>query len=182
MIPENLTLVERQLLTNQFRILSKIDPAEKSTEAKIEILEKGYTGRYFELFDITIEEIPLAICDETEQILNMYRRITTAMTTLSDADKENINEDLIAFEGFDANNDSHYHYMRFMVEKLNLWKEYRGVLLNSHSPFSINKYRKMLDYQNQLLINEQYDLNKFDLEHMSLLLQKNELTESVQLI
>jgi uncharacterized protein YfbU (UPF0304 family) len=179
MTPKKLTLVERQLLTNQFKILSKIDPSEKSNEAKIEILEKGYTGRYFEIFDITVEEIPLAICDETEQILNMYRRIATATVTLSALDKENINENVIAFEGFDANNDPHYHYMRFMVEKLNLWKEYRGVLLNSHSPYSINKYRKMLDYQNQLLHNDQYDLNKSDLENLSSLLKKKELIESV---
>jgi hypothetical protein len=69
--------------------------------------------------------------------------------------------------------------MRFMVEKLNLWQEYRGVLLNSHSPYSIKKYRKMLDYQNQLLSKEQYDLNKSDLEHLSSLLKKKELTGSV---
>jgi uncharacterized protein YfbU (UPF0304 family) len=179
MTPKNITLVERQLLSNQFKILSKLDPSEKSNEAKIEILEKGYTGRYFEIFDITVEEIPLAICDETEQILNMYRRIANSTATLSALDKENINENTIAFEGFDANNDPHYHYMRFMVEKLNLWKEYRGVLLNSHSPYSIKKYRKMLDYQNQLLSKEQYDLNKSDLEHLSSLLRKKELTGSV---
>jgi uncharacterized protein YfbU (UPF0304 family) len=178
MTPKNITLVERQLLSNQFKILSKLDPSEKSNEAKIEILEKGYTGRYFEIFDITVEEIPLAICDETEQILNMYRRIANSTATLSALDKENINENTIAFEGFDANNDPHYHYMRFMVEKLNLWQEYRGVLLNSHSPYSIKKYRKMLDYQNQLLSKEQYDLNKSDLEHLTSIFKKKELTKS----
>ncbi|UQD57446.1 YfbU family protein [Flavobacterium sp. K5-23] len=182
MIPKNISLIERQLLANQFKILSKIDPTEKRNEAKIEILEKGYTGRYFELFDITIEEIPFTICDETEQILNMYRRIATTMETLSDVDKENINENTIAFEGFDANNDPHYHYMRFMVEKLNLWEEYRGVLLNSHNSLCINKYRKMLTYQNHLLHNEQYNLSKSDLEHISNLLIKEEVKESAQLV
>jgi len=166
MIPETLSIVERQILANQFKILSKITDQTEEYEIKLEILENGYTEQYYEIFEVDTEEIPVEICEETSQILNMYRRINNALDTFSEDEKELLDLEKIKFEGFDAHNDTHYYYMNFMVKRMNLWREYKSEYLNSHSPLSLLKYRKMLEYQNYLLDNDQYDLNKEDINCM----------------
>ncbi|MGX7668295.1 YfbU family protein [Flavobacterium pedocola] len=166
MIPESLSIVERQILVNQFRILSKMESDSQEYEIKIEILENGYTEQYFEIFDVNTEEIPLEICEETTQILHMYRRINSTIKSMSAKEKAELDLEKLAFVGFDANRDPHYHYMNFMIDKMNLWREHRGMYLDSRDRFSLSKYRKLLEYQYDLLENDQYDLSKDDLKYM----------------
>lgn len=175
MIPESLSIVERQILVNQFRILSKMECDPNELETKIEILENGYTEQYYELFDVNTEEIPLQICEETSQILNMYRRINKCITQLSDREKTALKLEKIAFEGFDASRDFHFQYMTFMIEKMNLWREYKSSYLDSGSRRSLLKYRKMLDYQNYLLDNDQYDISQKDLKKLVSIIEKETL-------
>lgn len=169
MIPTTLTIIERQILSNQFKILSKI--AEMSEEGeyeaqeylrKSEIAENGYSGEYHEVFDVDSDEIPFEICEETSKILNMFRRINNAISELNDDEKAELNLKKISFEGFDGNNDPHYHYMSYIVNHLEKWGEYKDSYLNSHSSFTIQKYRKMLATHDRLLKGK-YDLNKGDL-------------------
>ncbi|MGH2666997.1 YfbU family protein [Flavobacterium sp.] len=166
MIPETLSVVERQILANQFRILSKIGNDAQNYETKIEILENGYTEQYYEVFDLNTEEIPLEICEETTQILLMYRRIEDTIQTLTDKEKKEFDLEKIKFEGFDSKKDPHYHYMLFMIDNMNMWPEYKGLYVNSHCEYQLSKYRRMLEYQTFLLDNDQYDLNKENLEHL----------------
>lgn len=178
MIPETLSVVERQILINQFRILSKMEVNEESSEdydIQIEILENGYTEKYYEIFDVNPEEIPLEICEETSQILCMFRRINNATKTLSDEEKLELRLNELQFEGFDAGTDAHYHYMKFMVEKMNLWREYKNVNLKSNCRFQLKKYRKMMEYQNYLLENDKYDFNAADLQTLIELLTNKEI-------
>lgn len=165
MIPRTLSLVERQILANQFRILEKIEDDKDYYRTKAEILENGYSKRYAEVFLVDVEETPFEICDETDKILNMYRRINFAIGNLSEDEKEGMDLERIRFEGFDANNDPHYHYMAYCVENLGLWKEHKESYINSHSSLTIDKYRRMLSYQNQALENKM-DLDKEDLKRM----------------
>lgn len=165
MIPKTLTIIERQTLANQFRILAKIY-YDDSFMTKAEIVENGYTGRYYDVFNVEPEEVPLEICEETEKILNMYRRINNAIARLQSEEKESLDLEKIEFKGFDANNDPHYHYMTFMVEKMGLWEEYKGHYLNSHSQAPLMKYRRMLKYQKELLDRKKYELDIDDLKHM----------------
>lgn len=165
MIPETLTVVERLSLANQFRILAKLHDDE-SLLVNAEILEDGYTGRYGDAIRLRHNEVPLGICNETDEILNMYRRINNAIAKLQPEEKESLNLKKIEFEGFDANNDFHYGYMTFMVEKMDLWQEHRERNLNSHSMTSIMKYRKLLEFQRNLLEKKKYDLDLNDLKHM----------------
>jgi len=162
---QKLSKAERQILVNQYRILSAVNEDSEYYDLKANILEQGYTGRYSEVFTIH-EEIPEDICDETDEILNMYRRINNAITQLSSEEKDSLNLEKLKFEGFDGNNDPHYHYMTFMVENMDLWQEYNEVYLNSHSQFPLTKYRKMLEYQKALLEQGKYDLDKEDLVKM----------------
>ncbi|MEW5676113.1 YfbU family protein [Flavobacterium enshiense] len=175
MIPESLSIVERQILANQFRILSKMESDPQDYETKIEILENGYTEQYYEVFDVNTDEIPLEICEETSQILNMYRRINNCIKKLSEKERTELNLEKIAFEGFDVKRDFHFQYMTFMIEKMNLWREYRNLYLDSRSRLSLMKYRKMLEYQNYLLDNDQYDLTKSNLKKLIAILEKETL-------
>jgi uncharacterized protein YfbU (UPF0304 family) len=142
---------ERQVLANQFCILSKLhendesDYLTKNYKMKQDIISNGYTGEYHEIFDVSKEEISPEICNETSEILNMYRRINYSIETLSEEEKENLDLERISFEGFDANNDSHYGYLNFMIENLDKWQEYKGKYINSHSIASLRKYRSMLE-------------------------------------
>lgn len=166
MIPETLSIVERQILANQFRILSKIGNDTQNYETKIEILENGYTEMYYEVFDLNTEEIPIEICEETTQILHMYERISNLISTLSEEEKAEFDLDKIKFEGFNARTDLHYHYMTFIVDTVDLWSDYKGTNLNSRSESQLSKYRRMLEYQIFLLDNDQYDLKKENLGHL----------------
>lgn len=182
MIPETLSIVERQILANQFKILSKIGNDGEDYETKIEILENGYTEQYYEIFEVDTEEIPIEICEETSQILNMYRRINNAIEKMTEEEKKACDLDIIKFEGFDANNDPHYQYMTFMVERMKLWREYKGEYINSHSSFPLLKYQKMLDYQNYLLDNDQYHMTTEDLENLIDVLANPEKQKAIQLV
>lgn len=166
MIPETLSVVERQILANQFKILSKIENDTHTYEMKIEILENGYTEMYFEVFDLNIDEIPIGVCEETTQILHMYRRINNTIAGLSETERIDLDLEQIKFEGFDAQKDGHYHYMNFLIDNMNLWPEYSDIYLNCHSPYQLSKYQRMLEYQTFLLDNDQYDITKENLEHL----------------
>lgn len=166
MIPETLTIVERQILANQFRILSKIGDDSQDYDTKIEILENGFTEQYFEIFDLNIEEVPLEVCEETTQILHMYKRINDAVATLTEEEKSLFDLEKIRFSGFDARKVAHYHYMVFLIDNKGLWPEYKGIYLNSHDEYQLSKYRRMLEYQTYLLDNDQYELTKENLDYL----------------
>lgn len=170
MKPESLTIVERQILANQFKILSKLSEEDsyesKDYEKKAEIIENGYTGEYSEVFNVHSEEVSAEICYETNEILNMYRRINNAIATLTEDEKINLDLEKIKFEGFDANNDSHYYYAKYMIENLDKWQEHKEMHLNSHSQFPLIKYKKMLSIQEEAFQENKYDLNFNDLQKM----------------
>lgn len=166
MIPETLTMIERQILSNQYRILSQIGDPTEDYETKIEILTNGYTEKYYEVFDVNTEEIPLEICEETTQIFYMYKRINETIKSLSEIEKSQLNLDAIKFEGFNARRNPHYHYFGFLVEKTNQWDEYTEMYFLSAEEQQLSKYKKMLEYQVFLLDNDQYSFRKEDLTHM----------------
>jgi len=165
MIPKKLSITERQILANQFRILAKFDDGNNDYEGKAEILEKGYTGEYDSVFSSVIDkEVPFQICQETSEILQMYRVINNCIRSLSQEEQDSLELDRLEFNGFDGNHDPHYHYMKFLVEKMNLWDEYKETNLNSHSQYPLTKYRKMLEYKKVVESHKRYDLTKDDLE------------------
>ena len=162
---KSLTLIERQILANQFRILSKVgnDAEQVNNIRKSIILENGYTGKYHEIFDVHEEEVPIEICNETSEILNMYRRINSTIGILTNEQKESLDLESIKFEGFDANNDKHYYYLQFLITELDLWQEHKDLYLNSHDSSTIIKYRQMLTVNNKLLKN---NIFHFTYEHI----------------
>ena len=160
---QKLTKTERLQLANQFTILNALTKDE-SYAIKAEIAERGYEGLYDDLFESIFDGVSVDVCEETGAILHMYGVINNSYASLSDEDKKLINLNKIKFEGFDGNNDDHYGYMSFLVKRMELWDEYQGKSLNSHTRSSIGKYRKMLQVYNNLGGDSHYDYTVGDLK------------------
>lgn len=162
----NLTRVERQILYNQNKIFSLLDKENSNEyEFNMDVLYKGFEREYESVIDVYPDEEVTTheICEETVNILSMYRSIENSFARLSEEDKVEIDLKPIKFEGFDANNDPHYYYAEFMIEKQGKWDEYANFGLNSHSPASIGKYRRMLAAMDERLGGVHNDLDKDDL-------------------
>lgn len=168
MIPETISLVDRQLLINQCKILSFFGDAQDKAlyERRIEILEKGYTGLYQKVFNTLYEEVPISTYQEVENILKMYSRINDSIRNLTDEDKKLLDLGSLEFEGFDASNGMHYYMMSYLVDRMDEYHEYKGRELKSHTTSPLSKYNKMLPIhaEFELLKKERYttsDLQKF---------------------
>lgn len=142
-----MTRVERQLLINQFKLLALLDQ-ENSYEhtQKVEVLESGHAGLYDEVFSGR-QETPAAVGEETHDILSMFRHLDNAVAALPAEQQGQFN---FLFGGFDANNDPHHAFAKFLIEKQGLYDEYAGKNLNSHTRTTLPKYQKMLRIYNAL--------------------------------
>jgi uncharacterized protein YfbU (UPF0304 family) len=151
MIPESISLLERQLLINQSKILLFIgDEKERElNERRIEILEKGYTGLYPKVFNTLYEEVPISVYNEISDIMKMYGRINDSIRLLADEDKETLDLSAIEFEGFDEDSGMHYYMMSYLVDRMDQHGEYKGRQLKSHKGTSMLKYNKMLSIYNE---------------------------------
>jgi uncharacterized protein YfbU (UPF0304 family) len=154
MIPESLTLIERQILINQYQILASIaDHSEKETHLRrIEILEKGYTGLYTRVFNELYEEVPISVYNNIEAVLAMYKLINDSVKSLTEEERELLELHTLEFEGFDNNDGMYYHMMSYLVDRMGEHSDYKGRELKSHNPSSMIKYNKMLAVFNRVKI------------------------------
>ena len=156
---------ERLILANQNRILAFLDEENSHNYLfKAEILENGYEGLFYECFESISDGVSDEICKETHDILTMYRVINNLIGTLSDEQIASLQLEKIKFKGFDANNDDHYGFMTFLIDKADLYKELKNKYLNSHSILSIEIYRRMLPVYNEALIANNYTLDIIGLQ------------------
>ena len=81
----------------------------------------------------------------------MFRGISNAIPILNDEQIESLDFYKLHFKGFDANQDKHYYYARFMIEGQGKWPEYRELYLNSHNSNTILEYRKMLTVYKKII-------------------------------
>jgi uncharacterized protein YfbU (UPF0304 family) len=84
-----------------------------------------------------------AVIKETGAILDMFRGLDYALGRLTAEEMAGLDLDRFKFEGFDGNNDPHYHIAHTMIDDLG-WFDERKPLLNSHSRASLPRYRRML--------------------------------------
>lgn len=140
-----LTNTERLMLVNQFKILAKLNEEDEESayySKKAEILERGYEWYYDEL--LSSEPLPREVSNETMDILDMFRQLDAYVDQLSPEQKANLDLEKLKFDGFDATNDKHYGFAKFIIEKDDRYNERKEMYLNSHTPTSIQKYRRML--------------------------------------
>ena len=165
MIPKTLSITERQILANQFKILSKLEKDDSQLYSlKIEILEQGYRKHYDKVYDVSPTEACEEICKETVEILSMFRYIFNAIPFLSDEEIESLDFFKLRFKGFDAQSNAHYSYAKFLIEKLGKWQEHRDMYLDSNDPETIEEYRKMLNKSRYIIKSKGIDFSYDDLE------------------
>ena len=166
-----LSLAERAILANQYHILAKLLPDEADYhEVKAEILTRGYEGQYYEVLQSFDDPIPEEITTEVHDILTMYRLVTPSIDLLTKEEREELDTKSIKFEGFDANNDVHYSIASFFINKKNIYAELKDMYLNSHTSFSLDKYRRMLTvfkkFKEEVLHRNPYQLSKEELTEL----------------
>ena len=164
---DTLTIFERATLANQFRILSFLDTANSESHIiDAEIFEDGYTGLYSEVLQHISQEKSKEICTETHDILIMFRYISNAIAKLTPDQRAGLDLQRIIFDGFDANNDDHYYFATFMIEKQGKYSEYAGQVINSHTKASLMRYRHMLPVYNEILTNNISDFGINELRQL----------------
>jgi uncharacterized protein len=140
-----LSITERLILCNQYRILEKIFPNESETCTQFQnILKNGYQLHYCEIFQ-SINEEPMTRDQSKEvlDIMSMYQEMQDLYNKIPD--KSCIDLDQLTFPGFDGCNESNLlEYARYCIEDLGQYNRLRIIYLNSHHP-TIDMYRRMLD-------------------------------------
>lgn len=145
-----LTVTERRILANQYRILAaltKNDHERTSYEEKVEALESGYE-LHFGDDNFSDEVMTEAACKEVLNILSMYEDLFFSFRRLTD--KSGIDATDVVFSGFDGNNETtEMGYAQFFCERFDggrRFKEMRaaaGFEFNSHA-VRLPRYRAML--------------------------------------
>jgi uncharacterized protein YfbU (UPF0304 family) len=140
-----LTLNERVLLANQYRMLKALDPDEAAHyELLCEILESGYVIEYSLISEHFVEEeYSRESCREVQDILDMHRMMMNTYRAM--ADKSGVDVDALDFKGFDGNDEGReYGYADFLINKQGRWAEFKKDDLNTHSSM-LEHYRRMLE-------------------------------------
>ena len=135
-----LSVKDRLILSNQYRILEKLYPDEAADLANDrKAIEDGYTLNYGWLTGRLLPELSEERCQEVWNILEMHR----ALFIYKDLkNKEGI--EAPRFQGFDGNEETAlFSYCTYIIEDLGRYKELKGDL-NSHMPM-LAVYAKMLD-------------------------------------
>ena len=161
-----LSLKDRLILSNQFKILQLLDPKNKQDyEESIAIVEKGFQQDYDRLVEWMYEELPEHISKEVYSILELYRTITFAYERLTSEEQARIPSDKLKFRGFDGNNEvQHRSYCLFLLKDRDLYKElHHNTDYNTHHPI-LGKYRMMLEQWNS--IGEKRELNVQEIEQI----------------
>ena len=141
----DLTNAERLMLINQYKILAKLNEGTSDEDyynKRVEILERGYEWYYSNF----IHSAPLRkeVSDETMDILNMFRQLGAYVEQLTEPERETLDVKKLSFRGFDGNNDPHFGFTKFIIEKDDKYPEYKGTYLNSHTSSTLPQYRGML--------------------------------------
>lgn len=150
MIPKSLSITERTLLANQFRILAKLDKDNDNSSyiSRAEILEKGLESEYGRVFsDVEVDVVEEETSKEVMDILDMFWIIQSAVKQLSDVEKSQLDIETLSFRGFDGNNDFHQRrYIRWWVNNnQGTYSDLGNVDITSHSILTIGDYRAMLN-------------------------------------
>jgi uncharacterized protein YfbU (UPF0304 family) len=141
--PSSLTILERLQLSNQFAILEKLDPTEQKHYAMCrEVMERGYTSFYGEVFQGIGDELPEDYGHFVFDVLDMHRDLKGSYDSL--ADKSGIDPFLVTFRGFDGNNEHElYAFLKFLKEHGRFSQTLEECGLDSHCP-TVERYRGML--------------------------------------
>lgn len=140
---QTLSMIERQILVNQFRILAHLDPkSAEDYEANATILARGYTVQYDHVLRQIYEEMPVEDCTYVFDVLDMFDMLLHSYRTLKD--KEGLVEEDVRFRGFDGNNETKRWAFAEHLKKEGRWEAVLSGGLDSHSMVTKSLYPQML--------------------------------------
>lgn len=153
-----LTLVERRILTNQFKIMAALDiDGDRDGYARFAaIVEEGFGIDYDDIFVSLSEPVSVGECRFVRDVLNMYTQLQRGLDAATD--KRDVEEREVVFHGFDGNcAPGRLGYLRFLRED-GKWTDVRIAKpdMNSHG-FGDGQYPSMLERFATLKKN--YDLS-----------------------
>lgn len=147
-----LSALERLMLTNQFRILQKLDPGEAEyyhLPEKIEILKGGFESEYARVLGGFLDPtLPAEECRLVVDVMTLTTRLLDHADTTNPALKAELER--IAIVEFDANNEGeHLSYAQFLFNHPHT--NYPGIrnVVNSHHS-TLSRHRQMVDTWKQL--------------------------------
>ena len=146
----NLSITERIILYNQYKILESLYPEEADIYSiNREIIENGYILHYSELAENITSEMSQESSKEVLDILDMYRALYFSVEEEKKEKKSKFAGKKIWFPGFDGNNETEQLvYTKFFLHKMQRYEElhHPGEYpdYNSHS-YTLDQYRKMIE-------------------------------------
>lgn len=149
----DLTLKDRIILSNQFRILEKLYPDEaEHFEQHRKALENGYELNYGWIAEYYSAPMPRERCELVLDILQLYRCITNAF--VREHGRNEAIPDNFRFDGFDGNEETDYYsYAKYLILDLQRYSELKYGQeypdYNSHCPM-LPRYRSQLATWNQI--------------------------------
>lgn len=143
-------LKDRIFLSNQYKILSKLNPEESNYyDNLVKILEYGYELHYNELEQNFSDEFSKEKAKFVLDILELY---SIMLLSIKNNSSIKIDTKEVDFKGFDGNNEWEYlNYAIYFLYDLDRYRElhkennYRYYNTNSRT---IEKYKKMLEKYN----------------------------------
>jgi uncharacterized protein len=138
-----LTSFERLMLSNQFRILEKLEPEQAEMHRiRRDIVDGGFEGEYPTIFDVMSAPTSAEVCNEVMAILRMFTWMQEAYIELEKPDVVNPRE--LEFMGFDAKSEgAHFQYAQRLFQRDLFAKVQRTSGLDSQRP-QLSVYRRML--------------------------------------
>lgn len=139
-----MTHAQRLILSNQYRIMSLLDPdnAERYHRQQT-IVERGYGLQMREL-DHAMGALPEAVCRTIIDIMEMHHALHVSWSNLKDPTV--LEERRLKFPGFDAATEAQYlGYVRFMVHVEGRYTQFDAGVhgFNAQTPMW-EKYQRML--------------------------------------
>lgn len=141
----NLTIKDRLILSNQYKILEGLYSDEKEYFIKAQtILSNGFELEYDSIVrHLDNEVVTIEECKEVLDILEMFSALKSGFEQLSD--KSVIEEPKIRFLGFDGNNEvKQWAYAKYLRGDGRFTNLDLGDNYNSHFPM-LAGYRRMLN-------------------------------------
>jgi uncharacterized protein YfbU (UPF0304 family) len=136
---------DRLVISNQFKILAALYPDDaKYYDRARKVFEEGYELLYDWFADHIYKPMNAGECNEVFEILQMHGDLLRSYGNLTD--KSAIDEDDVAFRGFDGNNEGkQLGLLAYLIKDEGKYEEFKnaGDGLNSHMP-TLEMYRRML--------------------------------------
>lgn len=136
--------IERLVLLNQYRIMSILEPSERSHRTAMEALTDGHALPITELTSWIFDGLSTEECKFVLRTMSMYDALQRSHEELGTESPAKAHE--VEFHGFDGNNEGRYmSYARFVVDHEQRFTYLRPEKndFNSHMP-TVHRYRAQL--------------------------------------